>query len=217
MGAAEDQLFQRFGREFAAGTTLFNDGEQGHEMYVVQAGLIQIHKRVRDIQKVIGSIGPGEFFGEMALLNHKPRNATATVLEDARLLVVDARMFEAMIRGNIEIAVRLIKKLAQRLEESNEQIENLLLRDPSSRVAHHLWRSAQKLATAEGGAVTVAIAARDLPPRLGLRGDQVDDVLGKMTRAKLVVVTPDAVQVPDLAKLKQYLEFLEMKERFGDV
>src|SRR5207248_3067117 len=52
--------------------------------------------------------GAGEFFGEMSILNHKPRSAGAVVAEDAKLLVIDPKKFEAMIRGNVEIAVRLI-------------------------------------------------------------------------------------------------------------
>lgn len=217
MGAAEDQLFQRFGREFPAGTTLFREGEPGREMFVVQSGTVQISKRVRDVEKVLGRLGAGEFFGEMALLNAKPRNASATVVEDAKLLVIDPKTFEAMIRGNIEIAVRLVRKLAQRLEDANEQIENLMLRDPNSRVAHLLWRQSEKAAPGEDGSLFVALSVRELPSRLGLRADQVDDVLARMQRAKLVHVGQDGVAVPDAARLRQYLEFLEMKERFGDV
>jgi CRP-like cAMP-binding protein len=63
----------------------------------------------------------------MSILNNRPRSATATCAEDARLLVVDARTFEAMIRGNAEIAIRMIQKLADRLAEANGQIERLLL------------------------------------------------------------------------------------------
>jgi len=121
-----------------------------------------------------------------------------------------------MIRGNIEIAVRLIRRLAARLEESNEQIENLLLRDPSSRVTHLLWRQAERIEPGPEG-IVVPLGARELPARLGLRQDQVDDVLGRLSRARLAVVRDGGVGVPDIAKLKQYLDFLEMKERFGDI
>jgi CRP-like cAMP-binding protein len=216
MGAAEDQFSQRFGREFPAGTVLFVDGEPGREMFVVQSGLVQISKKVRDVEKVLGRLGAGEFFGEMALLNGKPRNATATVLEDARLLVIDHRTFEAMVRGNIEIAVRLIRKLALRLEESNEQIENLLLRDANSRVAHLLWRLSARL-PATDRALRVPVSVREIPARVGLRQDQVDEVLARMARAKLVAVSADGIHVPDVSRLKQYLDFLEMKERFGEL
>lgn len=215
MGAAEDQLFARFGREFPAGTVLFREGDAGRELYVVHSGLVQIVRRVRDVEKVVGKAAPGDFVGEMALLCNRPHPHTAAVVEDARLLVIDPRTFEAMIRGNIEIAVRLLRKLAQRLESAEEQIENLLLRDPHSRIAHLLWRAVQK--AGGEGPVLVPVSVRELPAQVGVRVDQVETVLAAMTRARLVQATPEGLQVPDPARLRQYLDFLELKERFGDL
>ena len=128
--SAEDTLFQRFGKEFPKSTVLFREGEAGKEMYVLQSGKVVITKKVRDTEKTLAVLGPGEFFGEMALISNKPRNATATVAEAARLLVIDPKTFEGMIRGNSEIAVRMIKKLAERLSEADAQIENPLVGRP---------------------------------------------------------------------------------------
>src|SRR5512140_2082174 len=135
---ADDQLFHRFGREFARGTVLFREGEPGKEMYVVQSGRVNVSKNAGDVEKILASLGPGEFLGEMSILNNKPRSATATCAEPSKVLVIDATPFEAMIRGNAEIAIRMIKKLADRLQEADDQIENLLFHDASSRVVHFL-------------------------------------------------------------------------------
>jgi CRP-like cAMP-binding protein len=129
--SAEEALFQRFGKDIPKGTLLFREGDPGKEMYVIQSGRIAISKKVRDVEKVLAVLGPGEFFGEMAIISNKPRNASASVEEEARLLVIDPKTFEAMIRGNSEIAVRMIKKLAERLSDADAQIENLLLSDPN--------------------------------------------------------------------------------------
>src|SRR6478736_884654 len=98
--SAEDTLFQRFGKEFPKGTVLFREGEPGKEMFVLQSGRVSISKKVRDVEKVLAVLGPGEFFGEMAIISNKPRNASAIIEEEARLLVIDPRTFESMIRGN---------------------------------------------------------------------------------------------------------------------
>ena len=140
---AEETLFQRFGKEFPQGTVLFREGDPGKEMFVLQSGKVAISKRVRDVEKILAILGPGEFFGEMAIISNRPRNASATVSEDARLLVIDPKTFEGMIRGNSEIAVRMIKKLAERLTEADAQIENLLLGDPNSRVLHQILQICQ--------------------------------------------------------------------------
>jgi CRP-like cAMP-binding protein len=214
--AGEDQLFQRFGREFPRGTVLFKEGDPGKEMYVVQAGKVNITKRVRETEKILATLGPGEFFGEMSILNNKPRSAGATISEDAKLLVIDPRTFEAMLRGNAEIAVRLIKKLGERLQEADDQIENLLLRDPSSRVVHLLMQQASRRGKPMPQGVLVVGNMRELHSRMGLRPEEVDEALARLGKARLVSVVAEGAVVHDLAKMKQYLEFLEMKERFGE-
>ena len=214
--AGEDQLFQRFGREFTKGTVLFKEGEPGKEMYVVQSGKVNITKTVRDTDKILATLGPGEFFGEMSILNNKPRSAGASMAEDGKLLVIDPRTFEAMIRGNVEIAVRLIKKLAGRLEDADEQIENLLLRDPNSRVVHNLLQQALKRGkpTPQGTLVTVNIG--ELHSRMGLTAQEVQDAVQRTAKARIFTLVPEGLVVPDTGKMQKYLEFLEMKERFGD-
>jgi CRP-like cAMP-binding protein len=214
--AGEDQLFQRFGREFTKGTVLFKEGEPGKEMYVVQSGKVNITKTVRDTDKILATLGPGEFFGEMSILNNKPRSAGASMAEDGKLLVIDPRTFEAMIRGNVEIAVRLIKKLSDRLQEADEQIENLLLRDPNSRVVHNLLQQALKRGKPTPQGTLVAVNLGELHSRMGLTAEEVTDAVQRTAKARIFAVVPEGVVIPDTGKMQKYLEFLEMKERFGD-
>src|SRR5436305_9523321 len=179
---AEDALFQRFGKEFRRGDVLFREGEPGKEMYVVQAGKVNITKTVRETEKILATLGAGEFFGEMSILNNKPRSAGAVVAEDAKLLVIDPKTFEAMIRGNVEIAVRLIKKLSDRLQEADEQIENLLMRDPNSRVVHNLLQAAQKRGKQVPQGTLVTINLADLHSRMGLTAEEVQDALTRTAK-----------------------------------
>jgi len=213
---AEDALFQRFGKEFRRGDVLFREGEPGKEMYVIQAGKVNITKTVRETEKILATLGAGEFFGEMSILNHKPRSAGAVVAEDAKLLVIDPKTFEAMIRGNVEIAVRLIKKLSDRLQEADEQIENLLFRDPSSRVVHYLWQAALKRGKDTPQGRLLSVNLNELHVRMGVNAPEVQEAVNKTAKAKIISLVPEGVLVPDTGKMKKYLEFLEMKERFGD-
>ncbi len=214
--AGEDQLFQRFGKEFPRGTVLFRDGDPGKEMFVVQSGKVNITKTVRDTEKILATLGAGEFFGEMAILNNKPRSAGAVMAEDGKLLVIDPRTFEAMIRGNVEIAVRLIKKLSDRLQDADGQIETLLLRDPNSRVVHHLLQAALKRGKETPQGKLVAVNLNELHGSLALSPEEVQDAVTRTAKARIIVLVPEGVVVPDPNKMQKYLEFLEMKERFGD-
>ena len=214
---AEDTLFQKFGKEFAKGTVLFREGEIGKEMFVIQAGRVAISKRVRDVEKVLAVLGPGEFFGEMAIISNKPRNASASIAEDAKLLVIDPKTFEGMIRGNSEIAVRMIKKLADRLSEADSQIENLLLSDPASRVVHHVLQTCQSSGRQTEEGIEIDLPLRELPRTLGVGEPAIRLMVGRMERAGLLERSGDRVTVFDTARLHDFLSYLEMKWKFGDL
>jgi CRP/FNR family transcriptional regulator, cyclic AMP receptor protein len=217
MRSAEDLLFQRFGRTYPKGTVLFREGEKGEEMFVIQGGKVQISMKVRGVEKILSVLQPGEFFGEMAILNSKPRSATAVVAEDAKLLVIDSKTFEAMVRGNAEISLRMIKKLAARLQEADDQIENLLLKDHNSKVVHALVRLSETQGTPVERGTFVRILPEELGQKVGLPVDRVNEVVAKLAKAKIVAATKDGLLVHDGIRLKKFLEFLEMKEQFGDI
>ena len=217
MRSAEDLLFQRFGRTYPKGTVLFREGEKGEEMFVIQGGKVQISMKVRGVEKILSVLQPGEFFGEMAILNSKPRSATAVVAEDGKLLVIDGKTFEAMIRGNSEISLRMIKKLASRLQEADDQIENLLLKDHNSKVVHALVRLSETQGSPVERGTFVRILPEELGQKVGLPVDRVNEVVAKLAKAKIVAATKDGLLVHDGIRLKKFHEFLEMKEQFGDI
>lgn len=211
-------LIERFGRTVPAGQVLFREGDSGKEMFVIQSGKVRLSRTIRGVEKLLAEIGAGEFFGEMSIINDKPRTATAVVLEDAQLLVLDPKTFEAMIKANTEIAVRMIKKLAKRLDDANAQIENLMLGDANSRIVHALLQMARTSAADPAGPVTLPINAGELAQRTNVEDAKVVEVLERLERSRLVVAGPDGgLQVPDAAKLQEFLEFLEMRQRFGEL
>jgi CRP/FNR family transcriptional regulator, cyclic AMP receptor protein len=209
-------LIERFGRVVTAGTVLFREGEPGREMFVIQSGAVRMTRTIRGEEKLIADLPAGEFFGEMSIINDKPRTATATVLEDAQLLVLDPRTFEAMIKANTEIAVRMIKKLAGRLDAANAQIEILLLGDANSRVVHALLQAAHKQPASNELGTTVSTDAAVLAQRTSVELQKVHEVLARLERSRLVLAQEGGLRIPDVGKLQEFLEFLEMRERFGE-
>jgi CRP/FNR family transcriptional regulator, cyclic AMP receptor protein len=214
--AVEDQLVTRFARDFPRGSVLFREGEPGKEMFVVRTGLIGISKNVSGTEKFLSTLGPGEFFGEMSVLNGRPRTATATVLEDAQVLVIDPKTFESMLRGNGEIALRMIKKLADRLAEADAQIENLLLHDPSSRVVHYLLHALGARGKPEADGTRVPLQIADLPATLGLTPEQVKTSMQMLSKEKVASFSVDSVLVRDVAKLRELKEAADQAEKSGE-
>jgi CRP-like cAMP-binding protein len=209
-------LMERFGRSAPAGTVLFREGDPGREMFVIQSGRVRLTRMLRGQEKVIAELPAGEFFGEMSIINDKPRTASAVVVEDVQLLVLDPRTFEAMIKANTEIAVRMVKKLAARLDAANAQIENLLLGDAQSRIVHALLQRTQGLGHGVDGGVVVVVSVGELADRTNVDREKAEETLARLHRSQLVVPHPSGLLVPDVQKLGEFLQFLKMRERFGE-
>lgn len=109
-------------RQLAGDEVVFHEGDHGEEMFVIQSGRIRITKALGGEERVLAELGPGEFFGEMAILNNEPRNATARAVSPSVLLVYDKNTFEQMLMSNPNVAVRMVHKLAERLRRTNEMI-----------------------------------------------------------------------------------------------
>ena len=227
-----DPLFVRFGREFRAGDVLFREGDAGQEMYVVQSGLVQVLKRIGDEERPLATLGRGEFLGEMAILNGKPRTATAVILEDAKMLVIDGRTLEAMITKNPEIAMRLIKKLARRLDSADEMIQILMNPDPKARVMLGLRRHAESLAEGrghrfgsladhakdandDGGGIHINTSAGELAREVGIEEEHVVDVLARLQRLRIAWEDElGSIVICDVPRLLEFMELLEMPGKF---
>lgn len=215
---------ERFAHDYEAGTVLFREGDAGGEMYVIQSGEVEISRMIGDRRQSLAVLPPGEFFGEMAIVNNRPRSATATVRRRSRLLVIDGHTFEAMLRGKTEIAVRMIKAMAGRLERANQQIELLLLKNSNHRVVQCLRQLADEHGPGDGsGSVYLPVAHTEIAVRAALPPDEVLDILQRLSMAQLVVHTSDAgiegdgYVVPEVGRLLEFLEFLELRDRFGEI
>ena len=221
---SSDPLFQKLGRSAPAGEVLFRDGDAGDEMYVLREGRVRIVTEVEagaqgaKVRKQLAILGPGDFFGEMAILNEKPRTATAEVIEDAKLLVIDGETLGAMITQNTEIAVRLVKRLARRLDSANAIIDLLMHRDPKARTILGLAHEAEfNGIREEDGSVRVPTSRHALAQQVGLAESEVDAVLQRLQRLRILEVQPDGqFRIPDVMRLHEFLEFLQMRERYGD-
>jgi len=215
---SQEVLLKKYGREFSKGTILFREGEtQSKEMYVIHQGKVKIYKKVADQEVTLATLDQGEFFGEMAILNNKPRSAIAEVIEDSLLLVIDPKTFETMIKSNVEVAFRMIKKLAGRLEETDKQIEMFMMRDSSSRVIHTIQRLIESQGIKKDGGVSLPLTISVLADQAGVRIDRAQDIIDTLTKAKIISVSRVDIFIHDVERLNQYFDFLVLKEQFGDL
>jgi len=120
-GGASD--FEDYLARIPAGGVIFDEGEVGTEMYVIQSGSVDILKRVKGAEKHIATLEKGDFFGEMSILEEVPRTAVARARTDVELVRINQSTFDEMLRHNGEIAVRMLRKLSRRLRETTKLLE----------------------------------------------------------------------------------------------
>ena len=101
-------------REFSAGATIFEPGQPGAEMFIVQSGEVDI--QIGD--QVVESVGPDGFFGELALIDNNPRSTRAVARTDCKLLPLDQHRFTFMVDEVPFFALRVMKVMADRLRRA---------------------------------------------------------------------------------------------------
>jgi CRP-like cAMP-binding protein len=201
---SEPALAERFGVSLPEGATVFRQGEPGGSLYVIRAGKVRVLKESNGRQRMVTTLGPGDFFGEMAVVTGMPRSATVEVVEDADLIKVPADKLQEMVAGHGEVAIRLLQHLARRLEHANRFIDLLLEDDITARV---ILAIRDRLQDADGAAAP-DITDADLALQLGVTKRLVGDGLRRLVRVGVLEVSSGFVLVRDRERLEEFLDFI---------
>jgi CRP-like cAMP-binding protein len=118
--------FKDYTITYQSGERIFSEGEKGAEFYIVQRGRVEIFKSIDGDRKPLAQMEKGDFFGELSVLLGAPRSDSAEALEKCELIVINSTLFDQMIRSNIEIAVRILRKLSLRLKDTTERLQGVL-------------------------------------------------------------------------------------------
>jgi len=188
-------------RMVGRGVTIFTKGDPGTSLFAVCAGTVRIGVPSRDGRDaVFNLVREGEIFGEIALLDGRPRTADATAMTDCELMVIDRRDFVALVRSQPEIALKLMEVLCGRLRRTSEQVEDVLFLDLSGRLAKQLLRLTEN-AEASGSGRKVAMTQREIGQMIGMSRESTNKQLRdweqrnwvRLERGGIVVLAPDAL------------------------
>ena len=126
---AEDKVgetadLSKFGQRYQKSEVIFEEGSTGSEMYLIYSGRVLLSVRQNETQQTpLVVLNPGDFFGEMALVDDSPRSATASAIEeDTELIVMDRARFMFMVRQQPEFALSLMHTLCQRLRDMDKRL-----------------------------------------------------------------------------------------------
>jgi len=103
----------------AKDTVIFRQGDPGREMFVIADGRVRLTIGAGGYATHIGTLGPGEFFGELSLLTGAPRTATAQAVEDSLLLVISRDVFVTMMQDDLDLVFGMLHVIGERLSVAN--------------------------------------------------------------------------------------------------
>jgi CRP-like cAMP-binding protein len=180
---------------------IFAKGDDGNGLYAVLTGVVKISASWTDGREIVFNlIHPGEIFGEIALLDGRPRTADATAMTDCELLFIDRRDFVPIVGAQPELATRLIELLCARLRWTSEQYEEVMFLDFPGRLAKTLLWLTERIGTSAGGRY-VAITQREISNFLGKSRESTNKQLRawarhgwiSLERSRVVVEAPEAL------------------------
>jgi CRP-like cAMP-binding protein len=211
-----------FLEDYPAGTTMFHQGEDGDWVYVIQSGLVEIRREFKGQDCLLAVLGGGDFFGEMAVINERPRSATAIIRADAQLLAIERGFFLELFHKDAEIAGRIARIMSQRLDHANRWLEVLLFKNPDQRVVLSLRLLVEDLGEGSDiprGAVYLPYTLRELADRAGVTREQAIDVVERLAGDGLIT-SASAVEIDGpgyvVAEADLLLDFLGVSAQATD-
>src|SRR6476469_9905683 len=208
----EQEELERFSRvavprTFPASTRVFHEGDHSDACYIVRTGSFRVTREHSDGRAItLATLGPGDIFGELAMLDGEVRSASVEALVDGELLALPAGEVRALLARHPEISVKLVAALVRRLRAANERISRQSFQTVPSRVAGVLSQLvAETTRSGESGELTIRMNQADLAQLAGTSRESVSRFLADLERAGVVRSGRGRVTILDPGKLRNYI------------
>jgi CRP-like cAMP-binding protein len=183
------------------GETIFSKGDPGTSLIAVIRGTVKISiSSAEGRSAILNLIGPGEIFGEVALLDGLARTADATANSNCEIFVIDRREFLPFVRSQPALAMKFIELLCARVRWTSDQVEQVILQDLPGRLASALIRLTEKHKAAPEGR-TIAITQQEISEMVGMTRESINTQLRAWAARNWVRLEHGAIVVLDAESL----------------
>ncbi|MDR2494637.1 MAG: cyclic nucleotide-binding domain-containing protein [Spirochaetaceae bacterium] len=203
---------------YAADTVLYAQGEPAEELYVIQSGSVKITKIVNNSEILLAILKAGDFVGEMAILESKPRSVTAVTYEECALLAVSKETFPQVAASNPQIISRLIRTLADKIWFLYRHLANTDLIDPVARMYDALFIQIEKnrIPVESTGDYTFSFSLKELVSMTGMNDIEVEKAVEKIESDPDIELTDDKIHIRSVAaitKQRNYYKSIEWRKK----
>jgi CRP/FNR family cyclic AMP-dependent transcriptional regulator len=185
------------------GATICSKGDPGNSLFAVISGTVKISiSSPEGRNAILNLIGPGEVFGDIAVLDGQERTADATANTNCELYVIDRRDFLPFVRSQPALAMKFIELLCARLRRTSEQVEQLILQDLPGRLASALLGLTEKRAV-DTASWTIAITQQEISEMVGMTRESINKQLRVWSARNWVRLEHGAIVVLDANSLRE--------------
>jgi CRP-like cAMP-binding protein len=208
-------MFERFAVTFQPGDIIFCEYEPGDNFYLIQSGRVQIVKILGDIEKNIDILQPGEIFGEMAILEEAPRSATAVAIDKVKALEFNRQNFEILMKGNPQIALKLLKLFTKRIYDQKRRFMILTLNNIEARVADVFLMLAenQVVEDPDQDQRTFKATVEDIAHWAGMSYSECKKVLNHFAGQRRVEIYEDSIIVRNINDFQRFVNSQRNKQK----
>ena len=171
-------------RSYPKGSVIVFEDDPGDALYVVASGQVKVAEDGREV--ILSVLGPGSFFGEMAILDDEPRSAHVIAMEESNLLMLRREDFQARLRSMPDVAISLLREISRRLRRADEKIGSLVLLDVHGRLAHLLLRMADE---EQGDRITRKLTHHTIAQMIGSSRETVSRAMRNLVEQNVIEVT----------------------------
>lgn len=200
--------FSRFAKTFESGSVIISEYEPGDCFYLIQSGRVQLVKCVNEKKKNLDILMPGEFFGEMAILENSPRSATCIAIDKVEVLEFNKQNFEILITGNPQIAMILIKLFCKRIYDQKRRFKTLVITDPQAKIGDVflMFDEMNPCPNPNERSRKFNLTMQDIAHWTGLSIDQVKDEMYKFVEKHKVEIFTNYVIVNNISDMKRFVD-----------
>lgn len=197
-------------RNYPSDTMIFSESQSGADMFVIQSGSVKISKIVDGTEVTLAVLKKGDMFGEMALLENKPRSATAIAKDDCTLMTINKSNFNQMVSTQPQLIAKLTTTFSERLWSMHRQMANSMLRfNPVAKMTDILALEVEKMriSLSKGTQYQTNLTVEDVATMCGLTKQEQAAALYPFTNTPLVKLIKGKIFIPDCSELVKQAAF----------
>jgi CRP/FNR family transcriptional regulator/CRP/FNR family cyclic AMP-dependent transcriptional regulator len=176
-------------RKFARGDLIFQKDDPGQSLFIIESGSVRIYvPGTQGADLTLAVMGPGDFFGDMSLLDGRPRSASAAAATDSVLLSLERSEFTSVMRSRPDAALSILAVIASRLRDSDQMASDLAFLDVSGRLARRLLdlSGTNGVQREDGVLLQVTLTQEELANMIGVTRESVNRNLSMFRRLGLI-------------------------------